>query len=100
MLFAIMAEDHENSLENRLAARPDHVRRLEGLQNEGRLVLAGPFPKLATETPGNFGFSGSLIVAEFDSQESARAWADEDPYVKAGVYRNVIIKPFKQVFPS
>ncbi len=100
MLFAIMAEDHENSLENRLAARPDHVKRLESLQADGRLVLAGPFPKVASETPGNFGFSGSLIVAEFETQDEATAWADEDPYVKAGVYRQVVIKPFKQVFPS
>jgi uncharacterized protein YciI len=100
MLFAIIAEDHEDSLSRRLEARPLHLARLETLQSEGRLVLAGPFPTVAVEAPGPLGFSGSLIVAEFETLEAATGWADADPYVSAGVYRHVIVKPFKQVFPS
>lgn len=99
MLYAIIAQDQENSLEKRLAARPDHIARLESLKSEGRLILAGPHPAIDSEDPGTNGFSGSLIVAEFDSLEQACAWADQDPYVAAGVYRHVDIKPFKKVLP-
>lgn len=100
MLFAIVAEDRPNSLELRLAARPDHLARLEQLQSEGRLVLAGPFPSVEAESPGPMGFSGSLIVAEFETLAAAQSWAQLDPYVAAGVYDHVTIKPFKQVFPQ
>lgn len=96
MLFAIMAQDVNDSLAKRLAARPEHLARLEALDAQGRLVLAGPHPLM----DGEVGFSGSLIVADFDSFEQASAWADADPYVAAGVYDTVEIKPFKQVFPK
>lgn len=99
MLYSIVGTDVPNSLEARLAARPDHLARLAQLQSEGRLVLAGPFPTLDTLDPGPAGFSGSLIVAEFPSLEAAQAWADDDPYVDAGVYATVEVKPFKQVLP-
>ncbi|MES9939575.1 MAG: YciI family protein [Candidatus Thiodiazotropha sp. 6PLUC1] len=99
MLYAIIAEDREDSLEQRLKIRPDHVQRLQLLQSEGRLLLAGPHPAIDAEDPGPAGFSGSLIVAEFDTLESAKMWADEDPYIKAGVYARVIVKPFKKVLP-
>ena len=82
-----------------LAARPDHLARLEALRDEGRLVLAGPHPAIDTDNPGEAGFSGSLVVAEFDSLEAAKAWADADPYIIAGVYAKVIVKPFKKVLP-
>jgi len=98
--YAIISEDVENSLERRLGARPDHMARLRDLQDEGRLLIAGPHPKIDSEDPGPAGFSGSLIVAEFNSLEEARAWADADPYLKGGVYREVIVKPFKKVFPG
>jgi hypothetical protein len=100
MLYAIIAQDVENSLENRLKARPDHLKRLEALQSEGRLVLAGPHPAIDSEDPGENGFSGSLVVAEFDSLNDAQAWAEQDPYVTAGVYGQVTVKPFKKVFPN
>lgn len=100
MLYAIMATDRENSLEARLQARPAHIERLNTLQSDGRLVLAGPHPQIDSEDPGGNGFSGSLIVAEFPSLEDATEWADNDPYVTAGVYNSVIVKPFKKVFPS
>lgn len=100
MLYAIIGEDHPNSLDNRLASRPAHLARLNLLQQEGRLVLAGPFPSIDSPDPGPAGFSGSLIVAEFDSLETAQAWADADPYVAAGVYAKVSIKPFKKVLPA
>ncbi len=100
MLYAIIAQDVENSLENRLKARPDHLKRLEALQSEGRLILAGPHPAIDSEDPGEAGFSGSLVVAEFDSLSDAQTWADSDPYVKAGVYGQVTVKPFKKVFPN
>ena len=93
MLYAIISEDVANSLERRLAARPDHLARLEALRDEGRLVLAGPHPAI------DAGFSGSLVVAEFESLEAANAWADADPYMIAGVYAKVIVKPFKKVLP-
>ena len=99
MLYAIIGQDTENSLEKRLAARSDHLARLEALKQEGRLFLAGPFPAIDNIDPGPAGFSGSLIVAEFDSLEAAQAWANQDPYVAAGVYESVTIKPFKKVLP-
>lgn len=99
MLYAIIAQDVENSLEKRLAARPDHLRRLEQLRDEGRLIIAGPHPAIDSEDPGPAGFTGSLIIAEFDSLDSARTWADDDPYIHAGVYDQVIVKPMRKVLP-
>ncbi|MFC1685107.1 YciI family protein [Pseudomonadota bacterium] len=99
MYYAIIGTDQEDSLEARLQARPDHLKRLEALRDEGRLLLAGPFPAIDSEDPGPAGFSGSLIVAEFPDQESAKTWADQDPYMLAGVYANVSVKPFKKVIP-
>lgn len=99
MLYAIISEDVDNSLEGRMTARPDHLARLETLRDEGRLVLAGPHPAIDSESPGEAGFSGSLVVAEFDDQASAQAWADADPFVIAGVYTRVTVKPFKRVLP-
>jgi hypothetical protein len=99
MLYAIIAEDMPGSLEKRLAARPAHVERLKALMNEGRLVIAGPHPLIDSNDPGPAGFSGSLVVAEFASRELALAWASEDPYVAAGVYARVTVKPFKKVLP-
>ncbi len=98
MYYAIISEDVENSLEKRKAARPDHIARLENLQNEGRLLTAGPHPNIDGEDPGPAGFSGSLIIAEFDSLEAAQAWADADPYIAASVYARVVVKPYKKVF--
>jgi len=100
MLYAIIAQDVENSLQNRLAARPKHIERLTALQDQGHLILAGPHPSIDSNDPGEAGFSGSLIVAEFNSIEDAQAWADADPYVEAGVYASVTVKPFKKVFPN
>ena len=100
MFYAIIAQDHEDSLEQRLKARPEHLKRLEKLQEEGRLLLAGPHPAIDAEDPGPAGFTGSLVVAEFADLPSAQAWADEDPYIAAGVYERVMIKPFKKVFPQ
>ncbi|HJW02278.1 MAG TPA: YciI family protein [Azospira sp.] len=100
MLYAIIGEDHPGSLDNRLASRPAHLARLNLLQQEGRLVLAGPCPAIDSPDPGPAGFSGSIIVAEFASLEAAQAWADADPYVAAGVYAKVVIKPFKKVLPA
>ena len=100
MLYAIISQDVTDSLEKRLAARPAHIERLTALQNEGRLIIAGPHPAIDSEDPGNAGFSGSLIVAEFSSQTDAQNWADADPYVTAGVYAQVTVKPFKKVFPQ
>lgn len=99
MLYAIIASDVENSLDKRLAARPAHIERLQQLKAEGRVVLAGPHPAIDSNDPGAAGFSGSLIVAEFDSLAAAQAWADADPYIAAGVYDKVVVKPFKQVLP-
>lgn len=98
MLYAIMATDIENSLNLRLQARPAHLARLQQLRDEGRLVIAGPFPAVDNPDPSVAGFTGSLIVAEFDDLAAAQAWAAADPYVAAGVYAQVSIKPFKQVF--
>ncbi len=99
MLYAIYAQDVENSLPMRQDARPAHLARLESLQAEGRLVLAGPMPAVDANDPGPAGFTGSLIVAEFESQQAASDWAAADPYVAAGVYAHVEVRPFKQVFP-
>ncbi len=99
MFYAIISEDIDNSLEKRLAARPAHLERLQQLKNEGRLLLAGPHPAIDSEDPGPAGFSGSLIVAQFNSKEEASAWADADPYVESGVYAKVTIKPFRKVLP-
>ena len=99
MLYAIISEDVNNSLERRLAARPDHLARLEALRDEGRLVLSGPHPAIDSDDPGEAGFSGSLVVAEFDSLKEAQAWADADPYMIAGVYARVTVKPFRKVLP-
>ena len=99
MLYAIIATDVANSLEARLAARPAHLERLQQLKAEGRIVLAGPHPAIDSNDPGAAGFSGSLIVAEFESLTIAQAWAEADPFVAAGVYASVIVKPFKQVLP-
>jgi uncharacterized protein YciI len=100
MLYAIVGIDVPNSLEKRLAARPAHLERLTRLQQEGRLVLAGPCPAIDSSDPGPAGFTGSLIVAEFPSLIDAQAWADADPYRLTGVFANVNVRPFKQVFPS
>jgi uncharacterized protein len=99
MLYAIISQDKPDSLEDRLGARPDHLARLHQLRDEGRLILAGPHPAIDSEDPGPAGFSGSLVVAEFVSLEAAQAWADDDPYIKAGVYAQVTVKPFKKVLP-
>ncbi len=99
MWFAIIARDHPNSLDKRLAARGAHLERLTQLQDEGRMLLAGPFPVIDAEDPGPAGFSGSLIVAEFADLAAAHAWADADPYVAAGVYREVSVRPFRKTLP-
>jgi len=97
--YAIIAEDIANSLEKRLAARPEHLARLEQLKQEGRLLIAGPHPAIDSEDPGEAGFSGSLVVAEFNSLQDAQQWADNDPYISAGVYAKVTVKPYKKVLP-
>ncbi|PSQ90951.1 MAG: hypothetical protein BRD57_05640 [Proteobacteria bacterium SW_6_67_9] len=99
MLYAIYGEDTADSGDARASARREHLARLEQLQAEGRLILAGPHPAIDASDPGAAGFSGSLIVAEFESLEAARAWADADPYVAAGVYERVSVRPFKQALP-
>lgn len=99
MLYAIIASDVANSLEKRLGSRPAHLARLEQLKSEGRLILAGPHPAVDSNDPGPAGFSGSLIVAEFESLAAAQSWADADPYRAAGVYADVLVKPFKHVLP-
>lgn len=100
MLYVIIAEDVPNSLERRVTARPLHLARLTAMQASGHLVLAGPFPAIDSPDPGPAGFSGSLIVAEFDSLETAQAWADADPFVSAGVYARVNVRPFRQTLPG
>ena len=100
MLYAIFGNDVPDSLDKRLSVRPAHLARLQALQNEGRLILAGPFPGVDAIDPGVAGFSGSLIVAEFDTLAAAESWAQADPYVAAGVYAQVAVRPFKKVFPS
>ena len=100
MLYAIVGQDVPDSLAARLAARPAHVERLKALQEQGRMILAGPFPAIDSPDPGPAGFSGSLIVADFASLEAAQTWAADDPYVAAGVYQSVSVKPFKQTMPA
>jgi len=99
MLYSISSQDVENSLEKSLSVRPAHIERLQKLKEHGRLILAGPHPAIDNNDPGPAGFTGSLIVAEFDSLQAAQTWADNDPYIKAGVYDSVIVKPFKKVLP-
>lgn len=99
MFYAIISEDVENSLEFRRKVRPAHIERLQALKNEGRLLLAGPHPAIDSEEPGEAGFSGSLVVAEFPSLGEAQAWADADPYFQSGAYARVTVKPFKKVLP-
>lgn len=100
MLYVIIGEDHTGSLDQRLATRPAHLERLQALQAEARLVLAGPCPAIDSPDPGSAGFSGSIIIAEFASLLAAQAWADADPYVAAGVYAKVTVKPFKKALPA
>ena len=100
MLYLIYSEDVENSLPLRLQVREQHLARLKTLQNEGRLVVAGPCPAIDSENPGDAGFTGSLIIAEFNNLQGAQTWADSDPYIAAGVYQNVIVKPYKKVLPA
>ena len=99
MLYSIVGIDRDNSLEERMSARPDHVARLEDLKQQGRLIIAGPNPAIDSPDPGEAGFSGSIIIAEFESLQAAQAWADEDPYIHAGAYASVSVKPFKKVLP-
>ncbi len=99
MWYAVISEDHEGTLDKRLEARPAHVARLTSLRDEGRILIAGPHPAIDSPDPGPAGFTGSLVVVEFDSLEDAQAWADADPYIAAGVYREVTVKPFNPVLP-
>ena len=99
MLYAIISQDKANSLADRLDARPAHLDRLNRLKEDGRLILAGPHPAIDSPDPGDAGFSGSLVVAEFSSLQDAQTWADADPYMAAGVYQQVVVKPFKKVLP-
>jgi uncharacterized protein YciI len=100
VFYAIIARDNPGTLDARLRARPSHLERLTELQDEGRLLLAGPHPAIDSNDPGPAGFTGSLVVAEFPDLDSARGWADADPYVRAGVYAEVVVKPFRKVFPA
>jgi uncharacterized protein len=100
VLYAIISEDVANSLEKRLSVRPAHIKRLQELQDAGRLILAGPHPSIDSDNPGAAGFTGSLVIAEFDNLTDAQQWADVDPYIDAGVYAKVTVKPFKKVFPQ
>ncbi|RBO83270.1 YciI family protein [Marinomonas aquiplantarum] len=100
MLYSIVGQDVANSLSARQSVRPAHLERLEALQKEGRLVLAGPNPAIESDNPREAGFTGSIIIAEFTDLEAAKSWAEADPYVAAGVYQSVEVKPFKQVFPN
>lgn len=99
MWYVIFSQDVENSLERRLSVREKHLARLKDLQEQGRLLVAGPMPAIDSDNPGEAGFTGSTVIAEFDSLEAAKRWADADPYIEAGVYDNVIVKPFKKVLP-
>ncbi len=99
MLYSIVGSDNENSLEARLSARAAHVARLNALKDEGRLIIAGPNPAIDSADPGAAGFSGSIIIAEFASLEAAQAWAEADPYIEAGAYAAVTVKPFNKVLP-
>jgi uncharacterized protein YciI len=100
MLYVINGEDVPNSLQKRMAVRLEHLKRIQALQADGRLILAGPYPAIDSQDPGAAGFSGSLIVAEFESLEAAQAWADADPYISSGVYQKITVKPFKKVLPD
>ncbi|NQZ82572.1 MAG: YciI family protein [Colwellia sp.] len=100
MYYLIYSEDVENSLSLRLSVREQHIERLQQLQNEGRLLVAGPCPAIDSENPGEAGFTGSLIIAEFTSLDAAKLWADSDPYITAGVYQKVTVKPYKKVLPA
>lgn len=100
MLYSIVSTDVPDSLPLRKQARPKHLARLQALQEEGRLILAGPNPAVDSNDPGDAGFTGSLVIAEFPDLDTARAWADADPYVAAGVYADVSVKPFKKVLPA
>lgn len=100
MWYAIMAEDTPNSLDKRLAARPEHLKRIQTLQEAGKLLLAGPFPAIDSEDPGPAGYSGSLIVAEFANLEEATKWANNDPFVISKVYQHVTVKPFRKTLPN
>ena len=100
MWYAIISEDIANSLEKRSLARPAHLDRLHALKDQGRLLVAGPHPAIDNLEPGDAGFTGSLVIAEFNSLRDAKTWADADPYVAAGVYAKVVVKPFKKVLPS
>ena len=99
MLYAIISTDTENSLEKRMSVRPKHIERLNQLKSEGRLVIAGPHPAIDNNDPGEAGFTGSLVIAEFNSLEEAQSWANDDPYIESGAYQSVIVKPFKKVLP-
>ena len=99
MLYAIISQDVKDSLEKRKIARPEHVARLNQLKDEGRLILAGPHPAIDNQDPGDAGFTGSLVVAEFEDLMAAQSWADADPYVSAGVYSSVVVKPLNKVLP-
>ena len=99
MLYSIVGIDVENSLQARLAARPEHVERLKALVSQGKLVIAGPNPAIDSSDPGDAGFTGSIIIAEFDSLQDAQDWADADPYIVGGVYASVEVKPFNQALP-
>ena len=99
MWYMISSQDVENSLEKRLSVRAEHLARLQDLADEGRLLTAGPHPAIDNESPGEAGFTGSLVIADFASLEDAQAWADVDPYIGADVYKSVIVKPFKRVLP-
>lgn len=99
MWYVIFSQDVENSLERRMSVREKHLARLKDLQGQGRLLVAGPMPAIDSENPGEVGFTGSTVIAEFDSLDDAKAWADADPYIEAGVYEKVIVKPFKKVLP-
>lgn len=99
MLYAIISQDVENSLQKRMSVRSEHIERLTILKDEGRLILAGPCPAIDNNEPGEAGFTGSLVVAEFDNLVDAQTWADADPYLESGAYANVIVKPFKKVLP-
>lgn len=100
MYYLIYSEDIENSLALRMSVRDQHLERLKNLQNEGRLLVAGPCPAIDSENPGDAGFTGSLVIAEFSDLETAQAWADVDPYIAAGVYKKVTVKPYKKVLPA
>jgi len=99
MLYAIISNDNEDSLEKRMSVRPKHIERLNQLKSEGRLVIAGPHPAIDNNDPGEAGFTGSLVIAQFDSLEEAQSWANNDPYMESGAYESVIVKPFKKVLP-